>query len=101
MNKLERKFTEEEIGELTCEGCIYDEETETELFSVVHEEVISRDREKNSSDVEYVIEDHTTGKFYSAELLDSVWIGQGEYNANQPWYEVKRKKVVHYEYVRV
>ena len=100
MAKLERKFTEEEICELTCEGCIYDE-NEKELFTVVHEEVVSRDREKNSNDVEYVIEDHSTGKFYSAELLDSVWIGQDEYNAEQPWYEVKQKKVTHYEYVRV
>jgi hypothetical protein len=62
MAKLERKFTEEEICELTCEGCIYDE-NEKELFTVVHEEVVSRDREKNSNDVEYVIEDHSTGKF--------------------------------------
>lgn len=100
MNKLERQFTKEEICDLTCEGCIYDE-NDNELFSLVHEEILSHDREKNSTDVEYVIEDHSTGKFYSAELLDSVWIRQNEYNAEQPWYEVKQKKVTHYEYVRV
>lgn len=100
MNKLERQFTEDEISDLTSEGTICDMGGNT-LFTVVHEEVVSRDREKNSNDVEYVIEDHTTRKFYIAELLDSDWWKQGEYNAKQPWYEVTPKTVTTIEYVRV
>lgn len=92
------KFTEKEIRDIVHEGGIYDETTETETYGVVHSEVIHMDREKNSNDVEYVIEEFSTGKFYKAVLLDSVWNGQAEYNAEQPWREVKRKETITYTY---
>ncbi len=100
MNKLERKFTEKEISSIMHNGGIYDE-SGNEIFSRVHESIISHDVEKNSSYVEFVIEDCSTGKFYRTELLDSQWYKQDEYNAAQPWYEVTRVEVKHYEYLLI
>lgn len=91
------KFTEEEIYQLTNEGGILDEKG-NEKYNLVHQKIIAVDREKNSTDVEYIIEEVSTGKFYRAVLLDSVWIGQDEYNASQTWEEVKRKKRTSYDY---
>ena len=86
------KFTEEELHQL-----IY-EDDETTGYAVVSQRTTSTDREKNSSDVEYVIEEITTGKFFKAILIDSVWVGQDEYNASQTWKEVKRKQKITYYY---
>lgn len=98
-NYLERVFTEEEICKIIDYGCIMTEDNQDEAFNVVHTETIDHDREKNSTDVEYVIEEAATGKFWKTVLLDSVWIGQDSHNASQKWYEVKPRtiKTVVYE----
>ena len=97
-DQLEREFTIEEIQELTYDDCICDDNG-NEIFYVVHKETVYFDKEKSSSDVEYVIKEVATGKFYKSELNDSVWIGQDEYNAEQKWHEVKKiTKVVETTY---
>jgi hypothetical protein len=93
------KFTEKEIKKLTSNGCILDENNNT-LYDVVKTEVVDIDREKNSNDVEYIILEIASGKYYRGILLDSNWIGQNKYNASVRWEEVIRKEIKTYKYVK-
>jgi len=82
------KFTEDQIEELICYGYVNTDDDEETLYEVVHEETVSFDKEKSSADIEYVVKELSTGKFYKATLLNSQWYGQNEYNARQEWKEV-------------
>lgn len=88
------KLTEEQVKQIIYDGAAYeedDEDLENALYTVVSQKIVSHDREKNSSDVLYVIRDEKTKKKYTATLLDSVWCGQDEYNAQAEWEEVITK----------
>ena len=89
--KKELKFTQDEVSSIMYEDGIYDEEGEL-LFLTIEEDIVSRDSEKNSIQIDYVIQEVATGKFYSATLGKSPWIGQEKANAEESWVEVKAKK---------
>tara|TARA_R110000796_G_scaffold159388_3_gene276189 strand:- start:13326 stop:13658 length:333 start_codon:yes stop_codon:yes gene_type:complete len=101
MEKETRTFTEEEISHIQCYGGFGDtEDSETETgYSVVAEEVVDTDMEKNSIDIEYVLEEHSTGKFFRGVLGKSPWNRQDEYNAKVVWKEVERTERTIYYYV--
>lgn len=92
MAKKKNKFTSDEILAIMYEGGIYDEEGENEVYTTVQEDIISKDTEKGSVEIEYVIQEVATGKFFKAILGESPWYKQQEHNAAQPWNEVKAKK---------
>lgn len=70
MSTLQKKFTEEDIINLMDFGCVYVDEYDDEniAFEVVHKEVIDSDLEKNSVTYMYVIQEHSTGKYYWTQL---------------------------------
>jgi len=94
---LDRVFTKEEINDIMYNGEVRDGEDNL-LFEGVKEKIKSFDREKNSTSIEYVIKECSTGKYYMANLCQSSWYLQDEYNCKEIWQEVKRKKVVKYKY---
>lgn len=85
--KLQRKFTEQELNDIMYEEGVYTDDNET-VFEVVSEKIISFDKEKNTVYREFIIKEIATGKFYKAELIDSPWIGMDDYNLNVEWVEV-------------
>ena len=97
---LNRKFTREEISSIQYDGGVYDDDGEF-VFEVVHEKVVDTDMEKSSVDVEFVIKELSTGKYYKAVLLDSQWIGQDAHNIALPWVEVVQKPITTFEYIEV
>jgi hypothetical protein len=88
------KFNEEQIDNIMYDGGIYDENTKELLYQTVDEEIIDTDTEKSSTTIAFVVKEISTGKFFSAELDQSPWCMQKEYNAKTEWEEVKPEKVM-------
>jgi hypothetical protein len=86
------KFTEEQISSLMCEDVAYDKD-ENLIFQTVSKEVTGTDQEKGRVEYEVVIQEISTGKFYSASLATSPWWKQDEVNAKEEWHEVKPKTI--------
>lgn len=97
MKKKELKFTRDEVSSIMYEDGISDEEG-NEIYITVEEDIVSSDTEKGSIEIEYVIKEVATGKFYKATLGKSPWYKQGEHNAKQTWTEVKAKKTTKITY---
>jgi hypothetical protein len=87
------KFTSGQISEIMYEGGITDKKGENDLFTTISKTVVDRDQEKNSVELDVVIKEIATGKYYKATLGKSPWWKQDQHNAEQPWVEVKPKKV--------
>lgn len=97
--KLERKFTEEEIGEIMYCGGVSDEEGNS-IFITIEKECVDNDTEKNSAKFNVIIQEVSTGRFFETELGQSQWYKQGEHNASQEWFEVFPKTITKTIYTR-
>ena len=71
------------------------------LFERVAEKVMSIDLEKASIHKDVIIKEVATGKFFRAQLGESLWHGQNEHNHQQQWREVEPTEVTITEYREV
>lgn len=85
------KFTEEQLSCIRYGSC--DCENQDCGFELISDEIIDKDTEKGSVDIELVVLDSKTGKYYKGVIRDSPWYKQEEWNAEQEFDEVKPKIV--------
>jgi hypothetical protein len=82
------RFTLEQTKEILYEDGIYTENGDP-VFTVVSEEIVGTDQDKNHIDKEVVVKEHSTGKFYKAVIGESPWYKQMEHNSTKEWIEVR------------
>ena len=98
MSKNVRKLTVYQTIEILDTGLVYSEVLGDTFYAVVEETIISSNTNKNSVEIEYVIQDLTCDKFFRGVLGKSEWIHQDKHNANVVWEEVQRKEQITYYY---
>lgn len=85
MNNL--NLTEEQVNDLLYENNVYNENDEI-LFAFIEKKYRSHDREKSIVSFLVTIRDVKTGIKYRAELSESSWYLQEEYNAKKTWEKI-------------
>lgn len=88
MNNL--GLTEEQVSELLHENDIWDEEEENIIYKFIDKKYTGHYTEKGRVDFIVTIENVETKKRYKAELSESPWYRQHEFNSEQTWEEIKK-----------